>query len=279
MSKELVCADRIAEQPPAKSATAKNAQKTVARFFSLRLFTRLRTWDKPSVAPRRSVFGTSLLTLGYREWNPCWDRTGFCGFAKPRPEVNCAAEFRIVIPLKTDTHLRDAQPKKRKGLKMPKQNVGSVTMRVRVGDKEIEVTGPSAFVEKKIAEFLKQSSIGSIAATTSSTMTEQPVQESRNMSPAQFFRSTNPHTDNGRVLAATYFLEKFRNQQNATASEIKDVIAESRRNPPKNTSDAVNQNIRKGFLMTAGEKDNKLAFVLTSDGEAEVEEMLKSVKE
>ena len=34
--------------------------------------------------------------------------------------------------------------------------VFSVTMRVRVGEKEIEITGPSDYVEKKIAEFLAQ---------------------------------------------------------------------------------------------------------------------------
>ena len=29
----------------------------------------------------------------------------------------------------------------------------NVTMRIRVGESELEVTGPSSFVEKKIAEF------------------------------------------------------------------------------------------------------------------------------
>ncbi len=163
---------------------------------------------------------------------------------------------------------------------MPKQKTESVTMRVRVGDKELEVSGPSGFVEKKIAEFLKQSSSSSGAGPTSIPASKgQNVQHARGTSPAQFFRSTNPRTDNDRVLAAVYFLEKYRDAQNATASEIRDLITESRRNAPRNTSDAVNQNIRKGLLMTAGDRDNKLAFVLTSDGESEVEDMLKAPKE
>jgi predicted metal-dependent hydrolase len=37
---------------------------------------------------------------------------------------------------------------------MANRTCEAVTMRVRVGDREIEVTGPSDFVEKKIAEFL-----------------------------------------------------------------------------------------------------------------------------
>jgi hypothetical protein len=36
-----------------------------------------------------------------------------------------------------------------------KDDETSVTMRVRIGDSEMEITGPVDFVEKKIAEFLK----------------------------------------------------------------------------------------------------------------------------
>ena len=38
---------------------------------------------------------------------------------------------------------------------MRKTDSGSVTIRVRVGDSEIEVTGPKAYVEKKIDEYLR----------------------------------------------------------------------------------------------------------------------------
>ena len=49
---------------------------------------------------------------------------------------------------------------------MAKQKDFSVTMRVRVGDKEIEITGPNDYVEKKIGEFLNQApSSGSGAIT------------------------------------------------------------------------------------------------------------------
>jgi hypothetical protein len=162
---------------------------------------------------------------------------------------------------------------------MPKQKPVSVTMRVRVGDKEIEVTGPSDFVEKKIAEFLKQAPSTVVVPSAAPSSKEQAVQHSKGTSPAQFFKATNPKTDNDRVVVAAYFLEKYRNAQNATMAEIRDLIAESKRNPPRNTNDAINQNIRKGLLMTAGDRENKMTFVLTSDGEAEVEEMLKTPKE
>ena len=93
------------------------------------------------------------------------------------------------------------------------------------------------------------------------------------LSPAQFFKSCSPKTDNDRTLLATYFLEKHRDAQSSTASEIRDLIRDAKVPPPRNPNDSINQNIRKGLLMTAGEKANKMAFVVTSDGEAVVEAM------
>ncbi len=158
---------------------------------------------------------------------------------------------------------------------MAKQKDFSVTMRVRVGDKEIEITGPNDYVEKKIAEFLRQ---GASAGNNSNTATPQLTTATqtpnlKGKSPAQLFKLANPRTDNDRVLVAAYFLEKFRNAQNATAAEIRNLIKEAKWPPPANANDAINQNIRKGLLMTAGDREKKMAFVVTSDGESAVEEM------
>jgi len=144
-------------------------------------------------------------------------------------------------------------------------------MRVRVGDSEIEVTGPPEYVEKKIAEFLKQRPKQTTEAAPSKASI--PAAPARTLSPAQFFKHCTPKTDNDRTLLAAYFLEKYRNAQSATAAEIREVIREAKVPPPRNPNDSINQNIRKGLLMTAGDKDNKLAFVVTSDGETAIEEM------
>jgi len=161
---------------------------------------------------------------------------------------------------------------------MPKQKAFSITMRVRVGDKEIEITGPNEYVEKKIAEFLGQSSGGRTPPVGGQTVNAQP-QHAKAKSPAQFFKAANPKTDIDRALVAAYFLEKYRNAQNVTAAEIRDLIKEAKWPPPINTSDAMNKNIRKGLLMTAGDRDNKIAFVVTSDGEVAVEEMVNASRE
>jgi hypothetical protein len=160
---------------------------------------------------------------------------------------------------------------------MKESDVTSVTMRVRIGDSEIEVTGPPDYVETKIADFLKQQPKG--PADQPAPASPGPAPSGRQLSPAQFFKLCNPRTDNDRTLLAAFFLEKYRNTQSSTAAEIREVIREAKVPPPRNPNDSINQNIRKGLLMTAGEKENKMAFVVTSDGEATVEEMQSKRKE
>ena len=164
---------------------------------------------------------------------------------------------------------------------MPKDKIiPEVTMRLRVGSSELEITGPSDYVEKKIAEFLSRESASlaapaqaAVPVTGSGSSVATPVAGAKPKSPAQFFKAVKPKTDTDRVLVSAYYLEKYRQAQNATAAEIRDLISEAKWQPPSNTSDAINKNIRKGFLMTAGDRENKMAFVVTSDGEALVEGM------
>jgi hypothetical protein len=160
---------------------------------------------------------------------------------------------------------------------MKEPHVSSVTMRVRIGDSEIEVTGPPDYVETKIADFLKQQP--KKTAEQPMPTSSEPAHSGRQLSPAQFFKLGNPRTDNDRTLLASFFLEKYRNAQSSTAAEIREVIREAKVPPPRNPNESINQNIRKGLLMTAGEKENKMAFVVTSDGEALVEEMQTKRKE
>lgn len=165
---------------------------------------------------------------------------------------------------------------------MTEEKTANVTMRVRIGENEIEVTGPSDFVEKKIAEFVekqKQSSILPSAASTKGTIlpTKDGVQTfEKGMSVAQFFKKVSPKTDLDRVLAAGYFLEKFENQDSFTASEVKDTIRGAKVSPPANPSDSINKNIKKGYIMPSGDKEGKMAFVLTSDGEETITDLLNA---
>lgn len=165
---------------------------------------------------------------------------------------------------------------------MAKKKTADVTMRVRIGESEIEVTGPSDFVEKKIAEFVEKHKLGLVSPSGSlpkssiSSGGETTQKFPKGMSAAQFFKKISPKTDLDRVLAAGYFIEKFKNQDNFTSSEIKETIREAKTPPPPNTSDSINKNIKKGYIMPSGDKDGKMAFVLTSDGEEMITDLLKA---
>lgn len=165
---------------------------------------------------------------------------------------------------------------------MPKEKTANVTMRVRIGESEIEVTGPRDFAEKKIAEFLEKQKGGSVLPSagstkgTARTTTEVAQRIGKEISVAQFFKKISPKTDIDRVLAAGYFLEKFKNQESFTASEILEAVRGAKISPPSNTNDSINKNIKKGYMMPSGDREGKRAFVLTSDGEETLAELLKA---
>lgn len=160
---------------------------------------------------------------------------------------------------------------------MPKGKTMNVTMRVRVGESEFEVTGPSDYVEKKISEFLGQQKQTSAPFSASKSTTLPSTSDStKAMSIAQFFKKMSPKSDVERVLAAGYFLEKFKNQDSFTAAEVSATIRSAKIPPPKNTNHSVNNNIKKGHIMPSGDKEGKMSFVLTSDGEEAITELLHS---
>ncbi len=157
---------------------------------------------------------------------------------------------------------------------MPDTEASNVTMRVRVGEYEIEVTGPSDFVERKVAEFIKQQrSLPPVPPSVDEkprlSDSEPPIRGSR--SEAQFFRQLAPQTDVDRALGAGYYLEKIKGYDSFTAAEVRDTIRAAKTQPPKNPSDVIAKNIKKGLIMSAGDKDGKMAYVLTTDGEEYVD--------
>lgn len=149
-------------------------------------------------------------------------------------------------------------------------------MRIRIGDAELEVSGPSDFVDQKIKEFVDQIKAGlskASEATPKMPSTGDAVAKEK-LSESQFFRRLSTKSEVDRVLAGGYYLENYQNVENFTAAEIRDIIRNAKMPPPRNVNDAVNRNIRKGLIMSAGDKDGKMAFVLTTDGEEKVRELL-----
>ncbi len=161
---------------------------------------------------------------------------------------------------------------------MAKKTIPNVTMRVRVGDSELEVSGPQNFVEAQIADFLEKQKKTGKGESGKSLRQQTPITTSatgKKLSVAQFFRKLATQTDVDRALAAGYYLERYENLENFTALEIRERIRIAKINPPKNTNNSIDLNIKKGLIMPAGDKDGRRAFVLTSDGEDAINEMLK----
>lgn len=156
---------------------------------------------------------------------------------------------------------------------MATKKTTNVTMRVRIGENELEVSGPSNFVEKKITEFIELNKEKAFARTALyknkvSQIGDKSTTVKKQVSAAQFFKKVNARTAVDRVLAAGYYLEVLCGMENFTSAEIRDTIQKkAKTQPPKNPSDLINSNIKKGYMMSAGDKDGKMAFVLTSDGE------------
>jgi hypothetical protein len=149
-----------------------------------------------------------------------------------------------------------------------------VTMRVKIGDAELEVSGPQAFVEEKVAAFVTAQGGGREkgGGPTSSTV----GREHKASSLAQLLKKIPVKSDVDRVLVAGYYLETVQGMQSFTALEIKEAIHGARVSPPSNPSDAIAKNIKKGLMMQAGDKDTKMAYVLTTDGAEFVAEQLKT---
>jgi hypothetical protein len=160
---------------------------------------------------------------------------------------------------------------------MTGKKTDNVTMRVRLGESEMEVTGPSDFVERKIAEFVERqghrgvrspSGQANPVASTRDGANAQPA--GKVMSVAQFFKTLALKSDVDRVLAGGYYLEKNRSVDKLTTAEVRDTIREARVPPPKNPSECIAMNIKKGRIMGSGDKDGTPAYVLTTDGEEAV---------
>lgn len=98
----------------------------------------------------------------------------------------------------------------------------------------------------------------------------------KKLSIREIFISKKPKTDVDKTLVVGYYLENFQNCTSFNISDIEVGFRSAKEPPPININDAVNKNIRKGFIMSANEKkNNKQAWVLTNLGIQYVDNDLK----
>ena len=77
-------------------------------------------------------------------------------------------------------------------------------------------------------------------------------------------------------MVAGYYLETIKQQESFTTSDIVETIRAAKVPPPTNPSDCVARNIKKGTMMPSGDKEGRMAFVLTTDGVESVDAALRA---
>jgi len=99
----------------------------------------------------------------------------------------------------------------------------------------------------------------------------------KKLSAKEFLMTKNAKADTQKVLALSYFLEHIEGIASFNVSDLETTFRSAKEKLPKNMNDAVNKNIRRGFIMeTEEKKDLKKAWVLTSTGERYVENEMES---
>lgn len=163
---------------------------------------------------------------------------------------------------------------------MPTKTLPCVTMRVKIGDAELEVSGPREFVEEKVAKFVSELGAKGEKAAPFGRHLSEATQKNGNghkvSTLAQLLRKVAVKSDVDRVLVAGYYLETAEDARSFTAGEIKDAIRGAKAVLPGNLSDIIAKNIKQGLMMHAGDKDGRMAYVLTTDGVEFVAEQLKA---
>lgn len=90
----------------------------------------------------------------------------------------------------------------------------------------------------------------------------------------EFINSLKPKSANDTALAIGYYAEIIEASGFFTNDTLRDGFAQAKLVPPKNLSDVVGKNAKKGFIMPARDVESKLpAWVLTNTGEAYIEQM------
>ncbi|HEV2120514.1 MAG TPA: hypothetical protein VGS11_10505 [Candidatus Bathyarchaeia archaeon] len=98
-----------------------------------------------------------------------------------------------------------------------------------------------------------------------------PSAGTKKLSIREFMLQKGVSTDTDKVVVLGFYLERFSALQSFNITDLEAAFKEAREPVPKNINETVNKNIRKGYIMEAGEKDSKKAWTLTNSGESFVD--------
>ncbi|MDO9300124.1 MAG: hypothetical protein Q7T89_02025 [Anaerolineales bacterium] len=174
-------------------------------------------------------------------------------------------------------------------------NESKYHFRIRVGDIEVEASGPEGYV-KEIREYADQllstslasmKTMGALTPTkdtslvvSDSTKTSQNQPLSKDESLVEFLERLPNKTHQEKILAFGYFLEKNRSIASFGAKEINDCYDQVRE-AKSNTAQYLTLLVKSGLIMSAKNQTtgNANQYVLTRKGEKNIDDSLGAVQQ
>jgi hypothetical protein len=140
-------------------------------------------------------------------------------------------------------------------------------IKLRRGDFEIEVQGDKEYVESKFRELLDTQPFPKTAQPLTTQPKSLSTDGTKPLSLREFVDQFNTKAHMDFILIIGYYLEKYRGQDSFTVSDIKSAYTEMREKLT-NAGPFITQNVRKGFLMEAPQKEGvkKAMYSLTRKG-------------
>lgn len=160
----------------------------------------------------------------------------------------------------------------------------SYRIRIARGDQQFEAEGDKRFVLDMVKKFEGGSTPSPGKGGTTKPQPTAPIalKSSKGLSAGEFIRQFNfkKHTD--RVLAFGYFLEQYSGLSEFTPADINNLYYEAKMEA-SNTSQALAQNIKRGFIMeakkAARKKGGAKSYTITASGETHLKKLVAKSQE
>ncbi len=150
-----------------------------------------------------------------------------------------------------------------------------VTVKLTIGSVSIEVSGPSAYVDKKFDKLSTQFLSSRKALSSEPSAPSAALEKGgKKTSAAEFLKKSTAKSQFDRALLLGYYLEKS-GASSFTSVELVRLGKETKQ-PFANASDAIAKLSGRGLMMSAGDKEGARAYALTASGETYVEAMLEA---
>ncbi|RJR29245.1 hypothetical protein C4564_02810 [Candidatus Microgenomates bacterium] len=93
------------------------------------------------------------------------------------------------------------------------------------------------------------------------------VSATKQISAKEYLLEKGPKSAVEKTLFLGAYLEKYKGRESFTVDDLRGEFRAAREPSPANINDMINKNIKKGFFMEGGTKDEKKTWLLTATGE------------